>query len=199
MNFSFDETTHTYRMENGEILPSVTSVLKDMGFYGNAEAWFTEESATRGTYIHRLIQYYLEGTLDECTIDDALLPYFHAWQHFEADTGFAPMEIEKAMVSETHRFAGTVDYVGVINGKCAVIDLKTSTAAAPAEQLQTAAYRQLLQENPGQVMQPTHRFSLHVSSAGKYKLIEHSDRSDRNVFIAAVSIWHWKKNHGIGG
>lgn len=187
--FTFDEATHTYRMENGEILPSVTTVLKDMGFYGNAESWFTEESATRGTYVHRLIQYYLEGTLDFRTIDDGLRPYLDAWQRFEVDTGFSPMEIEKAMASETHRFAGTVDYVGLLSCGPSIIDLK-SGAVGPVVGLQTAGYELLLDK-------PVKRFALQLKDDGRYKLTEFKDRNDRRVFQAALAVWWYQRNNKI--
>jgi hypothetical protein len=76
-----------------------------------------------------------------------------------------------------------------------VIDLKTSITVSPAEQLQTAAYRQLLTENRQQGIPATSRFSLHVSSDGKYKLIEHKDRQDWPIFTAALACYQWQQNH----
>lgn len=193
---TFDPDTHSYTID-GQSVPSVTQVLADMNFVDTT--WFTEYGRTRGTYVHKLIQFYIEETLDEETIDQALSGYLSAFKRFkdEADIDTDTWTVEKPLASATLRFAGTPDFVGLICGKCAVIDLKTSVTASPWERLQTAAYHMLLTEvrTPGR-MPVTHRYSLHVSEDGKYKLIEHKDRQDAQVFKAALACWHWKSNGG---
>lgn len=196
MTITFDEATHSYTLDNDPV-PSVTTILKSGGFIDTA--FFTDGGRTRGTYVHSLVQYHLAGELDESTVDDSLAGYFDAFKLFctEADTDTDTWTVEKPLASKVYRFAGTPDFVGIINGKCAVIDLKTSITVSPSEQLQTAAYRQLLTERGwGGNVPVTHRFSLHVSSEGKYKLIEHKDRQDWQIFLAALACYQWKINHG---
>ena len=191
----FDPIAHTYAID-GQPVPSVTQILADIGFVDTT--WFTEESRTRGTYVHRLIELHILQELDESTVDESLAGYFAAFRKFqeESDIDIDTWTVEKPLASKVHRFAGTPDFVGIINGKCAVIDLKTSVTVSASEQLQTAAYKMLLDESRQLGMPVTHRFSLHVTADGNYRLIEHRDRQDRQIFMAALSCWHWQRNNG---
>lgn len=195
-DIKFDPATHAYTID-GQPVPSVTQVLKATGFVDTT--FFTDEARTRGTYVHRLIELHIMQDLDESTVDPALQGYFDAFKRFqeEADIDTDTWTVEKPLASPLYRFAGTPDFVGIINGKCAVIDLKTSVTASPSEQLQTAAYHTLVAENRQEGAMPvTHRFSLHVSDDGKYKLIEHKDRQDRQIFQAALACYQWQINQG---
>lgn len=183
----FTAHDHTYRA-NGRVYPSVTQILSDMGFYGNAAAYFTEYSRDRGRFIHQLVQYHIEGVLDEESIDPVLRPYFDAWLSFEQDTGFVSECCEVPLASATHQFAGTPDHVGHLYGHAAVIDVK-SGVINPAASIQTAAY-DILIGSPR-----IERFGLQLKDNGKYSLKQCKDRNDRGIFIAALSVWWWKKNN----
>lgn len=191
MNFKFDEAAHAYNMENGETWPSVTQILADLGFYGDSKAFFTEKSRIRGIYVHRIIQYYLTDELDEATIDETLLPYFSAWKQFAADTGFKPAEIEKPLINEAYKFAGTPDYIGMLNNSESVIDVKTG-ALGGVTGVQLAGY-EILAGNP------LKRYALQLGDTGKYKLTPFTDRADRKIFIGACVIWHWQRANNIRG
>jgi hypothetical protein len=196
----FEPESHQYSLysqtaQRWEPVPSVTQVLQAMGFVDTA--FFTEESRTRGTYVHKLIELHISQELDENTVDESLHGYFDAFRRFreEADIDTDTWTVEKPLASKVHRFAGTPDFVGIINGRCAVIDLKTSATVSASEQLQTAAYKILIDETHQQGMPVTHRFSLHVSSEGKYKVIEHKDRQDAQIFKSALACYYWKLNN----
>lgn len=185
MNFTFDEATHTYQMENGEIWPSVTQVLQDMGFVDSR--WFTEESRTRGKYVHKIIELHVKGELDEDTVDESLKGYFEAYQRFACDTSFIPEEIEVPASILTYRFTGTPDYVGLLNGLPSIIDGKSGLISAVTG-LQLAGYEVLKQGR-------YKRFALQLKADGNYKLTSFTDRNDRAIFLQAVSLWWWQKNN----
>lgn len=195
MNLAFDAEKHQYVLD-GQILPSVTQVLSATGFVD--ATWFTPEATTRGSYVHKLVELHITRELDETTVDDALVGYFDAWKRFVDESGVDTdtWTVEKPMGSWAHRFAGTPDYIGIIGGKVAVIDLKTSVTVSASEQLQTAAYKMLINETRQQGLPVTHRFSLHVAAEGTYKLIEHKDRQDAQIFMAALACWHYQHNNG---
>lgn len=184
-----DGATHTYTID-GVRFPSVTQVLADMGLIDST--YFTEYSRERGTFLHRIIQWHLSGELDENTIDPAIRPYFDAWLKFESEADYVSDACEKAMASVPYRFAGTVDHVGHLNGHPALIDTK-SGAPIPATALQLAGY-EILIKIPG-----IKRFSLQLTNTGKYKLTEFKNRSDRGVFLSALSLYFWKRNNLNGG
>jgi hypothetical protein len=183
---TFDPITHTYIVK-GVKYPSVTEIIGDMGLYGDV-SYFTEYSRERGNFVHWIIEWYLEGTLDEATIDPELLPYFHAWQRFEADTHYESEVCEKVIASDSLRFAGTIDHIGYLNGHFCIIDVKTGVMA-PATAIQLAGY-EVLAKQPG-----IKRFALQLTGEGKYKLTEFKDRQDAQIFKAALAIYWWKQNN----
>lgn len=183
----FHEDLHQYVVD-GIPYVSVTQVLKDMGMYGNAASFFTDEARDRGTFAHQAIEWHLKNELDEDSLDPTIRPYFDAFKRFEADTGFVPDEIEKALASDLYLLAGRPDLIGKINGCMSVIDIKTSSVVHPAERLQTAAYEFLYGK-------PLKRFSLHLGNNGKYKLTEFKERQDRHFFLSCLSVYQWKKGN----
>jgi hypothetical protein len=185
----FDPATHTYRA-GGVKFPSVTGIISDIGLYGDT-SYFDDYCRERGSFIHRIIQYHLAGELDEATIDPALQGYFDAWQRFEKEVDFVSDECERVMASDIHRFAGTLDHVGHLNGHYCVIDTKTGVMT-PQTALQLSGYEILL-GHPG-----VKRFGLQLMNKGKYKLTEFKDRGDRQMFMAALAVWYWKRNNNIG-
>jgi len=184
MTLKFDPKTHTYTVD-GETLPSVTQILRDMGFVDTT--WFTDYSRERGSLVHKIIKWHCQGVLDETTIDPVLRPYFDAWLKFVDDTGFISKEVEIPAYSSTFRFAGTPDHVGILNVQPAILDCKTGIIT-PVVGLQLAGYEQLTGVG-------IKRFGLQLTDQGKYKLTEFKDRNDRQVFLAAVACWHWIRNH----
>ncbi len=183
----FKEEDHSYWLGVCQ-LPSVTKIIADCGLYGDASAYFTDYSRNRGLYVHLAIKYHIDGTLDDSTIDPVILPYLNAWKKFEGDTGFISEITEEPMASEAFSFAGTPDHIGKLNGFMACVDVKTGVTVFPAEQIQLAAYEILYGK-------PLKRVSLHLSNEGKYKITEHKDRQDRGIFLACLSLYHWKLNN----
>jgi hypothetical protein len=179
----FFPESHRYEID-GHPVPSVTTILKDMGFVD--AQWFTDHARTRGTYVHQIIEWHITGEIDESTIDPELQGYLDAWGAFTADTGFVSTETEKPLASDIYRFAGTPDHIGMLNGREAVIDAKTG-AIYPHVGLQLAGYEIL-------ATRPLKRFGLQLKEDGRYSLKEFKDRQDRGIFLAALSCWHWQRN-----
>lgn len=184
MTLTFDPKSHIYKF-NEHPVPSVTTVLKDMGFINTQ--YFTEEGRERGTLIHRIIEWYCKKTLDLDTVDPVLNPYLEAWIQFAKDTGFKPEAVEVPLYNKIYRVAGTPDHIGALDGRESVIDVK-SGGPAPFTALQTAGYEILAGRN-------LKRFVLYLTGKGVYKLREFKDKNDRQVFLGAVACWHWQKNN----
>ena len=180
----FNEAEHTYFVA-GVKYPSVTTILQDLGLIDTS--WFTPEACQRGTYVHQVVEWELNGELDREALDPALLPYLNAWKRFVADSGYASLCSEYRMASTLYRFAGTADQIGTLNNCRVIIDVK-SGAVAPCTALQLAGYEILYDA-------PCKRFALQLMDNGKYKLTEYKDRGDRNVFLAAVALYQWKANN----
>lgn len=182
---TFSPATHSYTID-GQPVPSVTQILADMGFIDTT--WFTEYGRERGKLVHRIIHWHITGELDEATIDPELQGYLDAWGAFIADTGFVSTETEKPLGSVLHRFCGTPDHIGILNGREAAVDAKTGVIA-PWAGIQLAGYEILKGK-------PLKRFALQLKENGKYSIKPFTDRQDRGMFLSALACWWWQHNNG---
>ncbi len=187
---TFDEEKHEYRV-GGRILPSVTGILREMGFVD--DSYFTEDSAARGTAVHKATELYDLGTLDEDSLDPRLVDYLEAWKRFRKETGFLPTSIEIHGWSK-FGYAGTFDRIGVTDkGDTVLLDIKSSMYVPDWIGLQLGGYLQIVAERM------THKpfipyeeiWSVHLSSGGLFKIERWEDR--RNDFLAIARTYQLKK------
>jgi hypothetical protein len=183
----FNPQNHTYGID-GVLIPSVTTILQDMGLIDTR--YFTDYGRDRGKLVHRIIHWHITYELDEDTIDPTLRPYFDAWLSFEKDTNFICTAAEKPLFRLVYRFAGTPDYIGLLNGIEAVIDGK-SGGLYPSTALQLVGYEILAER-------PLKRYALQLMETGKYKLTPYKERSDRGVFLGCLAAYHWKQKNMKG-
>jgi len=187
MELVFKPETHQYFLD-GTVLPSVTRILSDMGFID--KTFYTDHGRDRGQYVHLATELDDRNELDEETLDIELAPYLAAWRSFKRETGFQIEDIEKPVASEIYRFAGKFDRSGILNGNRCILDIKGGTVS-PWAALQLAAYE--IAEN-----KRLKRYAVQLMSTGKYKLHPFTDRMDKQIFLSAVSCWHWINNHKGG-
>lgn len=143
----FLEEDHSYRLRSGEVLSSVTSILKSEGIqtYGprNADADFKMQV---GTWVHQAIAWFEHGTLDEGSLSEGIRPYLESYKQFRNAVGFRPILplIETAMWHPNFRYSGTPDLPGMIGNRFVLCDLKTG-AKRVGDTVQIAAYGDLVQ------------------------------------------------------
>lgn len=155
-----------YRTADGVAVPSVTTVLKTLG-WNSAPLMFwafkqgqehpdavspyaTDDAARVGTLAHKMIEHEILGRAApqvppelEGRVAQAM-ESFHRWQ------SQASMELlfpEQREVSERHGYGGTLDVIARVNGKIALVDWKTSKAVYQEYLIQLAAYGHLWTEN----------------------------------------------------
>lgn len=185
MTLLFDAASHTYTLE-GRQLPSVTTILQAEGFID--ATWFTEYGRDRGTKVHRAVALYDAGELDESCLDPVLVPYLDAWRRFLSDAEVEIDASEVALASPIYGFAGTIDKLARIGGRGpAILDVKTSRTPARWWGLQLAGYHILQGEAHRR------RCAVQLLDDGSYRLHEYNDRTDRAVFMAALTIHNWKR------
>jgi genome maintenance exonuclease 1 len=122
----------------GNYYPSVTSVTSAYGKAG-IDKWrkkVGEEEANRicntasanGTYIHHLAEQYILGN----TIDHSRSTYLQKMIFGNLKTNINKISevnlLENTLFSHKLKLAGTVDCVGVYDGKLSIIDFKTAKA-----------------------------------------------------------------------
>jgi len=153
-----------YRTPEGNLYPSVTTVLSSVKGDGSLEKWreavgeekanhISQRATSRGTRIHKLVEDFLLGKeviprsiLDKLNFD-SLVPSLQDIQEVYA--------IEQGLYSDYLKSAGTVDIVGRYGGKRSIIDIKTSNRMKYKSEIdsyfiQTAAYSVFWEERTGQ-------------------------------------------------
>lgn len=130
----FDEETHTY-IKNGIILKSVTQILQELFplKYENVPKKILKDKSIYGTELHKFIEiiekkkpkkplayikrYYKPNIYQEESLKD----YLKIKDKYKIEI----TDSEK-MISYKMLYAGTLDLKGYVNGKSAIIDIKTT-------------------------------------------------------------------------
>ncbi len=152
-----------YRLADGMKVPGVTSILSTiakpalpvwanrLGFNRVNSTEHLRYLADAGTLAHSLIAQQLGGpaadyagyTPDQVTMAERALSGFYSWSEGKA---LESRELELGLVSETHGYGGTLDFLGLVGGELTVCDWKTSSAIYNDHCYQISAYYNLLTE-----------------------------------------------------
>jgi hypothetical protein len=150
MMLTFDPGPHVYTLD-GVPVPSVTGILRASGLvdFSGVPGAVLERARIRGTAVHQAIHYYNENDLDvrRFAIEfPEYSGYLEAWLEFRSERRFLPHFNEYRVASARHGIAGTIDCLGVLEGRGALIDFATGRPEDAAKDLQTAAYHTLAHE-----------------------------------------------------
>lgn len=135
----FDETLHRYTLD-GEVLPSVTQILKPLHDFSAIPADVLRRAADFGTAVHKTVELYLADDLDEGSLDPPLrgcLDGFKRWMddyRDEYNIDFSNVEVPG--YHKRLKYAGTPD----IELEEAVIDLKSRPVNMLTDPIQLTAY-----------------------------------------------------------
>jgi hypothetical protein len=159
--------SHTvYKLADGTRVPGCTTItgildkpaLKkwawEMGKKGIELDKYVDELATIGTLAHYMIECHCQGTkpdLSDSTPNQISLAENSVikWLYWQEATGFVPEKNELILVSEKHRFGGTVDIIGTIKDRRVLIDIKTSKGIFSEHKTQVAGGYKILCDEAG--------------------------------------------------
>lgn len=178
MKIDFNEEKHEYTV-GGEHIPSVSEILAPLNAerYASINPMVLQDAARRGKAVHELTEAIDYG-LDPEEIDPDLDGYVDAYYQFLFDHDVEWSMIEQIVGNyrtegEPPLYAGTVDRVGVVDGKLAVVDIKTYASMTTESQMtascQTALYRSAIEDAYDE---PHKRYILHLRKDGTYRLID---------------------------
>ena len=183
---------HVYRV-NGREIVSVTQALVESGIVDTR--WFDPWTRERGRMVHKYLELYDLGRLDESSVDPIVEPYFRAYKQFRKDSGFVPDPrfIERKMFNPVYGYVGMVDRAGTIPGKGnGIVDFK-SGMVLPHVGLQLIGYSMM----PDLKDFRDFRIALQLTEEGKYSVKSFTDPADQAGFIGAVAVAQWKRRHKI--
>src|SRR3990167_7185404 len=147
----FEAEGHRYWLEyedgTTEDIPSVSDILKPLENYSMADAELLDRACEYGTNIHKAIELWLTGVIDEDSLDDGLkkpLAGFKGW--FRPYTmSNAQFEVEERRYHPKLKYAGTID---LHIADEALIDYKTRKFNAIVDPVRLAAYKGLYPDFP---------------------------------------------------
>lgn len=168
--------------QNG--FPRVTEILHRAGLVDTT--WFTEEGRWRGSALHMAAQLLDEHDLDWPSVPHDVLLRLRQYQTFIDEVKPEILSIEETVTNEALRYVGHLDRRVKINGRESILDIKGPSEAA-WNGVQLAAYSACFPR-------PLLRYNLYLSD-DRYRLIEQKDRTDFEVFKAALTLAAWKEQH----
>lgn len=181
----FYDKEHKYEL-NDEVIPSVSEISRfaSREIYGEVNQYILDNAAERGTKIHK--QCELLDKYHECEADEITIPYIRGYVDFIKQHNPEWVAIEKAIASRKMMFAGTLDRVGNIDGKRAIVDLKSSSKVQKVLAIiQLNAYKILWEENyPEQPVEAL--YILQLTKNGTYKLLPFD--MDSTLFMSCYNL-----------
>lgn len=190
---TFDEANHRYTW-NGAPVPGVTSVLAPLTDLGMVDRDLLQRASEFGKAVHLACELDDRKQLDIDNLDPALVPYLEAWRQFSSDLSVQWTGIEQRVYHSKLRYAGTLDRKGLVNGRRAIVDIKTSTSLYASVGPQLAAYARADDEINAAT---TQRIAVQLKGDGKYHAKEYTDATDWPVFASLLTLRTWCARHEI--
>lgn len=162
----FYDKGHIYELD-GETLPSVSELTRFLSreIYSDVSQFRLDRAAERGAKVHRLTEAL--DKYGEAEAQPDVLPYLQAYVKFRREHTVTWEQIERAMYHPDRLYAGTIDRLGMVDGKRCIVDIKTSSQIKkPLYTAQLNLYRLMLPE-PVEAL-----YILHLKPDGSYRLVE---------------------------
>lgn len=165
----FFDKGHKYTVD-GQELPSVSELCRFLSreIYGDINQYTLDNAADRGTRVHKATESLdLYGKVD---VDDDILPYVNAYLKFRGEHNVKWEKVEYAAYHPDDGYAGTIDRYGLVDGKRALVDFKTTyTVHKPLCAASLNFYRRILEAHS---MAVDVLYILHLKRDGSYRLVE---------------------------
>jgi ATP-dependent exoDNAse (exonuclease V) beta subunit len=196
---TFKQSQRFYDID-GEKYPSVTTILQViakpglMYFYGKHGIEGAEkkkmDAADIGTMAHQAIEKILQGKITSMSqVDQRVNEPVQAFFNWREKNKFKPIDMEMTVYSKKFKYAGTLDTVGLIKDRLAVIDFKTSNKIWPEYGLQIAAYKNAYEEMTDKKINSRWVIRLDKKKPFFEAKIFRAYNKDIRAFKAALKLW----------
>jgi hypothetical protein len=167
-------------------------------------AWYAKTGATKakeilktrsgfGSTVHKLIEVTLKGEKLSDNYDSFLMDSMAVFGKWLGLHKLETQALEQHLWSETYHYAGTCDFIGLLDGKVYILDWKTSRGIYDEYFLQMAAYVQAFYELTGIKVEGIGILQIRD---GEYNFVTKTyDEIMQDyfpVFLAAQKIYTWK-------
>lgn len=187
--FEFDADNHLFTLKGGQQIPSVTGILKAEGF--SRHYFATDEHRERGHRVALTVELFEKGTLNYGSIIGTDLEgYLAGWIQCKADKGLITQHAEQPSVSGAYLFGGIPDWIGTVDRRGLIIDIKTGVLEDWFA-LQLAGYELLAPKRSNGYL----RWVVKLTREGTYQIVKFTTLTDRVVFLSALTTYRWKEEH----
>ena len=203
------DSSHRYHLDGREI-PGCTRVLDTAGIsdYSTIREDILERASEIGRLTHTACEYFDDGGVDWNSIPEAVKPRVEAWAKFTSTEAFTPGRIEHQIAASVHGMAYgmRVDRAGLMRGKPAIVEIKTTAQIMPQHGIQLAGYALGLPHSDETSPLDTspllrffrwERYVVQLRADGSFRLRRFAEHSDADVFTAGLRVTHWKMSKGI--
>lgn len=187
----FNSGLHEYKYD-GVVVPSVTQIIND--HMGITLDFVKQRDLDRGTAVHKAIELYIAGTLDESSVMSELQPYLDAYKKWVKMRQFEASESELRVCNLMHKYAGTIDILGHMKehgNELCLIEIKTG-ATRRYQRLQTAGYAMAYTGEPEKI----HRYCVHLDKTGEHRTYHQNEAEDFDAFKALLNAREVNLNYG---
>lgn len=180
-------------------LPRVTEILEAVGLgpdFSSVPPEILEAARVRGTAVHAAIEAVVYNFLDESALAADVLPRLDAYRRFVKESGYETTHTEIEVINAAWGYRGHPDSIGWLLSKRTMLDWKNMDALelAPAG-YQLAGYRAAW--NAQHPTEPVAALAVvQLKSDGTYRFHEVSAAEAEPVFLAAVMVYHARKELG---
>lgn len=165
-----------------------------------------EEVRIDSKFVNKKTGQEEELTLEEC---DCILSFKKWFKDTEEEYQITPIVWEKTIFSEIHNYAGTIDFICMLQNKKTkesiywIMDWKTGQSIWKSSELQVSSYKKAIESGENEVMFQGKQIDVSNIKIGilqlgyrrnkdGYKFTELEDKFD--LFLTAQKIW--KEEHG---
>ena len=163
----FHNDTHTYVVD-GHILPSVSDIFSPLEDFSKVNPEVLRRKAKIGSLVHEYTELLDYGEeIHGFEVEEEVRGYVLSYSRFLHDYSPEWTAIEKPLYSEEFNFAGTLDRLGIIDGRKTLVDIKTASSVTPRTKISWAAKLQAYSVLLGEEVQ---RWNLLLMPDGKYRI-----------------------------
>lgn len=139
-------------------------VLDGQGKDAPAGLYEGNDALAIGTCVHEMCEAFVKGadpmahlekvmqnakTSEPAAFRAQVVSAYSGFEFWVKGTQLEIIDCEVPVLSEAHRYGGTLDFIGRLNGKLVLGDFKTSGAVYPEYLMQVAAYAKAYEETSG--------------------------------------------------
>lgn len=200
-----------YHIKDGTKVPSVTTILSRYKESGGLIHWswqlgkegrdyreVRDAAADAGTLAHQMIEQWAQGAQPSITGDPDVVAKaqqaFGAFLEWAGQTHLQIIHSEVALISERHKFGGTLDAM-LVNNKLSLGDWKSANAVYADNLMQLAAYGILWEEaHPDQPIMGGYHLMRFSKNEGDFEHRWFGDLSDaRECFLLLRQAYDYDK------